>query len=170
MKTPRGRADTEVALLLRILDDAYNGKAWHGPNLRGTVRGLPLEQAVWRPARSRRNIAEIVLHAGYWKYTVRRRLRGEKRGSFSLKGSNWFMLPADMGAQAWRECLRLLDDQHEALRQAVAELSASELRKTAGRSKLDNAKVIYGVAAHDVYHTGQIRLLKAMYQAGRSLG
>jgi uncharacterized damage-inducible protein DinB len=157
------KIDVDVALLLRILDDAYGGKSWHGPNLYGSVRAIPLDEALWRPGHGRHNIAEIVLHAAYWKYAVRRRLRNEKRGSFPLKGSNWFALPEQLTKQAWKDCVRLLDGQHKELREAVAGLSASDLNRRAARSKLDNAKVIYGVAAHDVYHTGQIRLLKAMH-------
>jgi uncharacterized damage-inducible protein DinB len=159
---PSKQTDAQVALLLRVLDDAYDGKSWHGPNLRGTLRRMPVEQAMWRPRPGRRCIAEIVLHVAYWKYAVRRRLRGEKRGSFPLKGSNWFALPDKLPEEAWKGYVRQLDEQHQALRQAVASLPAGELSARPRGSKLDHAKVIYGVAAHDVYHTGQIRLLKAM--------
>src|SRR5262249_48741890 len=70
-------------LLLRILDEAYERKAWHGTNLRGSLRGVSSDTAAWRPARGRHNIREIAVHCAYWKYTVRRRLTGEKRGSFA---------------------------------------------------------------------------------------
>src|SRR5436309_5751897 len=87
------RASPEIALLLHLLDEAYGKKAWHGPNLRGALRRLAAAEASWRPQAKRRSIADIVVHAAYWKYAVRRRLRGDKRGSFPLKGSNWFGLP-----------------------------------------------------------------------------
>ncbi|MFQ5411533.1 MAG: DinB family protein, partial [Phycisphaerae bacterium] len=74
------KSPPEIALLLQNLDAAYDKAAWHGPNLKGSVRGLRVAQAVWRPRPKRHNIAEIVVHAAYWKYAVRRRLRGEKRG------------------------------------------------------------------------------------------
>ncbi|MBN2563793.1 MAG: DinB family protein [Phycisphaerae bacterium] len=153
----------EMALLLRNLDDAYGGKAWHGPTLRGSIRGVSARQAVWRPRAKRHNIAEIVLHAAYWKYAARRRLRGDKRGSFPLKGSDWFVVPASLTEKTWRQYVSLLETEHRILREAVAALPSAQLHRPPRGSKVENAKLIYGIAAHDVYHTGQIRLLKSMY-------
>ncbi|MFH1416743.1 MAG: DinB family protein [Planctomycetota bacterium] len=153
----------EIELLLNNLDDAYDDKGWHGPTLRAVSRAVPLRQAVWRPQPKRHNIAEIVVHAAYWKYAVRRRLRGDKRGSFPLKGSDWFVMPASLSEEAWRTYLKLLDAEHRILREAVANLPPARLHKTPERSKVSYAKLIYGVAAHDLYHTGQIRLLKSLY-------
>src|SRR6185436_8272660 len=79
--------------LLALLDQAYDRRSWHGTNLRGSIRGVSTEQAAWRPGPSRHNIWEIVVHAAYWKYAARRRLTGEARVSFPIKGSNWFERP-----------------------------------------------------------------------------
>jgi hypothetical protein len=168
MKEPKSRrcADPPIELLLRVLADAYEGKSWHGPNLRGSVRGVPLAQALWRPGRGRHNIAEITLHTAYWKYAVRRRLRGEKRGSFPLKGSNWFALLAAISEGEWKSYVRLLDEQHRSLLEAVREFPPTQLQKTTSGGRVKTEKIIYGIAAHDVYHTGQIRLLKALQAGG----
>jgi uncharacterized damage-inducible protein DinB len=152
----------EIELLLQQLDQAYDKKAWHGPNLRSAVRRLGAEQAAWRPHPQRHSIAELVVHAAYWKYTVRRRLRGDKRGSFPLKGSNWFPLRAPLSEEAWRGYLELLEGEHQALRAAVAALPPRELRRVPARSAFNVAALIQGVAAHDVYHAGQIQLLKRL--------
>jgi hypothetical protein len=56
----------EIELLLRIIDEGYNNKAWHGPNLRGAIKRVELKQAAWRPAPQRHNIWEHVVHAAYW--------------------------------------------------------------------------------------------------------
>jgi hypothetical protein len=82
------KAPGPVDLLLRILDEAYEKKAWHGPNLKGTLRGVSVQEAVWRPAPDRHNVWELALHAAYWKYAGWRRLTGEKRGAFPVTGSN----------------------------------------------------------------------------------
>jgi len=157
------KTNSEIDLLLRNLDDAYDGKAWHGPTLRGSIRRVPVPQAAWRPYAQRHNIAEIVLHAAYWKYAARRRLRGDKRGSFPLKGSDWFVVPAKLTDQAWRQYIALLESEHYLLREAVTGLRPSQLQEVPRGSKVDNMKLIYGIAAHDVYHTGQIRLLKSLH-------
>lgn len=154
--------DPVLAELLTQLDEAYDRQSWHGPNLRGSVRGLAHTDAGWRPAPGRRSIAEHVLHAAYWKYAVRRRLTGEKRGSFPLPGSNWVPLPHPFDAAAWRLCLAVLKQQHAALRAAVAALAPAALAERTGRSGLSHGRLIRGISLHDVYHAGQIQLLKRL--------
>ena len=158
----------EIEHLLALLDEAYKGPAWHGPNLRGSIRGLTAGEAAWRPKTGRHNIWEIVVHAAYWKYTVTRRLLGEKRGSFSLPGSNWFVRPADRSEKAWRTDVVLLDREHQRLREAVAELQPESLDRPARGSKTLTRRLIAGIALHDVYHAGQIQLLKRLLKAQKS--
>src|SRR5262245_49658406 len=105
----KNRSYGELDLLLQLIDQGFDKKAWHGPNLRGAIRRVEVEEAAWRPGPGRRNIWEIVVHAAYWKYAVRRRLLGEKRGSFALEGSNWFERPVELTAEAWRKDIGLLD-------------------------------------------------------------
>jgi uncharacterized damage-inducible protein DinB len=161
---PTAALAPEIELLLQQLDQAYDKKAWHGPNLRGAVRRLSAEQAAWRPHPQRHSIAEIVVHAAYWKYTVRRRLRGDKRGSFPLKGSNWFPLRAPLSEEAWRGYLDLLEEEHRTLRAAVAEMPPDQLRPVPAKSAFSYAALIQGAAAHDVYHAGQVQLLKRLQE------
>ncbi|MEO8168069.1 MAG: DinB family protein, partial [bacterium] len=108
------------------------------------------------------NIWEIVVHAAYWKYTVRRRLLGEKRGSFPLEGSNWFKRSDSSDSKAWKNDLALLDECHRSMRAAIASLPESKLNARPSTSKYTNAGIIYGIANHDIYHAGQIQLLKRM--------
>jgi hypothetical protein len=158
-----------IDLLVSQLDQAYDQKSWHGPNLRGSIRGLELAVATYRPAVGRRCIWEIVVHAAYWKYAVRRRLLGEKRGSFALKGSNWFPRPLTLSVAAWQEDVALLDDTHGTLRTAIAALRPADLERTPAGSKVSNVQLVSGIIAHDVYHAGQIQLLKRL-AAGQAQG
>lgn len=149
-------------VLLANLDAAYATRGWHGPALRGSLRGVGAKDALRRPARGRHNIWELTAHAAYWKYAARQRLRGGKRGSFAMKGSNWFPSPSRAGEDAWRAMVELLDEEHRRLREAVASLTDEELRDA---RKL---RLVYGVAAHDVYHAGQIRLVKRLITSART--
>jgi hypothetical protein len=152
--------DAILSLLLDQIDEAFDRKSWHGPNLRGSIRGVTAPQAAWRPARGCHNIWEYTLHAAYWKYVVRRRLTGGKRGSFALPGSNFFERPEEMSEAAWKADVELLAAQHQDLRRAILELPAAlrnnpvQWRKT--------GFLIRGAAAHDLYHAGQIRLLRRL--------
>lgn len=152
----------EVAQLLSILSQAYDRQSWHGTNLRGSLRGVSPKQAAWRPGPDRHNIWELVVHAAYWKYAGLRRLTGQARGSFPLKGSNWFHRPEELTEKAWRSDVALLEGMHRSLIAAVAGLSTGDLHKTPSGSKVSNLALLSGLAAHDLYHAGQIQLLKRL--------
>jgi len=157
----------EIAVLLDLLDQAFEKKSWHGANLKGSVRGLGLDELLWRLTPGRHNIWEHVVHAAYWKYTVWRRLTAERRGSFPLEGSNWIPRYDGLEAAAWRADLRTLDEIHRKLRDAIARLTPADLARAPGGSKVSNVAIITGIAHHDVYHTGQIQLLKRLFRASR---
>jgi hypothetical protein len=153
--------------LVALVDQAYNRRSWHGTNLRGSLRGLTAADAAWRPAPGRHNIWELAVHAAYWKYAVTRRLTGERRGSFPLDGSNFFPRPeTGRGTEAaWRADVALLDGTHKRLREAVAGVPRSRLHARLRRSAVTPFFLISGVAAHDLYHAGQIQLIKRLRTA-----
>ncbi len=160
---PRARpADGRIATLLDVLDAAFARKGWHGPPLMATLRPLDPETALWRPGPGRHNIWEIALHTAYWKYIARRRIAGGAGGRFPRPGSNHPKLPARPDAGAWEEDLALIQNEHDLLREVVAALSPSRLDKPVGRAGWTAAATIHGVAAHDAYHAGQIRLIHRM--------
>ncbi len=156
---------TRTEQILVLIDEAYERHSWHGPNLKGSLRGVTASGALWRPAPGRHNIWEITLHAAYWKYAVRRRITGEKRGAFPLKGSNWFVREGGPDAAQWKADLALLAEQHRYMRECIAELSDRELDRTLRGSRVSTLRMVHGVAAHDIYHAGQIQLLKRLNPA-----
>ena len=144
-------------LVLMLLDESYEKRTWHGPNLKQSLRGVTAKQAAWRPGRGRHNIWELALHAAYWKYAVRRRIEGGKRGSFALKGNNFFARPEKgKGNEAtWNADKALLEHEHRQMKATIEKV----LREPRGRKIL---RMLYGVALHDIYHAGQIRLLRRL--------
>jgi hypothetical protein len=154
-----------VRSLLEQLNEAYDRQSWHGTNLRGSLRGLTVDQALWRPAPGRHNAWETVTHAAYWKYAAWRRLTGEKRGAFPRRGSNWFPSPESPTDKHWREDVALLGEFHRKLCQAVELLVDDDLHRRAPGGKETIGRLVRGVAAHDLYHAGQIQLLKRLLHA-----
>jgi len=151
-----------VAMLLEIVDQAFDRKSWHGTTLRGSLRGLTAGEAVWRPAPGRHNIWELTLHAAYWKYAVRRRLAGESVGSFERKPSNWPAVPTPADGSAWKRDVAFLESEHRKLRAIVAGMKPADLAQLSPRGVWTYAEEVHGVAAHDLYHTGQIQLIKRL--------
>lgn len=158
MKRTMSRVDD----LLTIIDQAYDHVSWHGTNLRGSLRGVSAGLARWRPAPSRHNIRELVVHAAYWKFTAARRIAGNLSGRFPRRGSNWFAdTDTDVGAN-WPADVALLDEMHRLLRATVAALGDPDLPRKARAGRGTNFFIVSGIAAHDLYHAGQIQLLKRL--------
>jgi len=154
--------------LLVLLDTAYDHTSWHGPNLRGSLRGVSLDGAAWRSQAGAHNVWELLVHAAYWKYVAWRRLTGAARGSFPLEGSNFFERPVEATAAAWRADLRLLETMHGQLRDAVAAAAPRTIGARLPGSRVTRLHLITGVAAHDIYHAGQIQLLKKQHSRRRA--
>jgi len=140
-----------IALLLHIIDQAFDTKAWHGTTLRGALRGQAPELALWRPAPERHSIWDLVLHTAYWKYIVRRRLTRNKTIKFDRSPSNWPAPPTPATAKALKADIALLVEE-----------PANRLNSKAAESQWTYAEHIHGIAAHDLYHAGQIQLLKRL--------
>jgi hypothetical protein len=163
-----------TALALITLDGAFQGKAWQGPTLSGSLKGVKPDLALWRPGRSksRRCIWEQLLHATYWKLTILRVFDPSATLTVLRTGSNWPKPPSvtvSTAPKLWKADLARLHEIHQALRAAVAALPEDAWHtrprnpaSSAARSRT-YAHYLAGAAAHDAYHTGQIRLLKRLY-------
>lgn len=158
--------DARATLLLAVYDQAFRPPAWHGTPLGATLRGVSWRDALRRPARGRHCIWELVLHAAYWKREVRRRLTGGRAPRFPRAPADWPAVPARPGPAAWRADVALLAAEHRKLRAVIAAFPARRLARPVRRARWTAAAEIYGVASHDLYHAGQIQLVKALL-AGR---
>jgi hypothetical protein len=153
-------SNSSIALLLRVYDQSFIAPAWHGTPLWGTLRGVTAREAARRPAPRRHNIWELVLHAAYWKYVVRRRLTRDVTLTFPRDGSNWLPVPSRPDPKAWKADLALLRAEHRLLRRVIARFPVAQLKRRGWRSQWTNEQHIYGIASHDLYHAGQIQLIK----------
>ena len=156
------KSDPKIALLLGEIERAFDGTAWHGPNLMSSLRGIGPKEAAWRPGPERHNIWELVVHAAYWKYRTRRYLTDEPPRSFGVPGSNFPPRPVEETRKAWDADLELLRGWHARLLEAVAAFDPARLLEKTGTKRISFEMLISGVAAHDVYHSGQISLLKRL--------
>ncbi|HKF51276.1 MAG TPA: DinB family protein [Candidatus Acidoferrales bacterium] len=160
-------AEKEMEQMLALVEEGFQKAAWHGPNLRSALRGVSVERASWRPEKGRHNIWEIAVHAAYWKYAVTKRLTGSKKHEFPEKGRNWFARDArgvskGEAAKNWKRDLALLSKTHKELREAIAKMTETELEGRCRGSRQTVKQNVVGIAMHDVYHAGQIQLLKKL--------
>jgi uncharacterized damage-inducible protein DinB len=148
---------TEIDRILDQLRRAYDGDAWHGPPLRAVLAGVSSETASARPIRDAHTIREIVRHVTFWYDAVRRRIGGEV---VDPQGTEDWPEADDAGEEAWRRELADLDRAHAALLGAAGPLGVDDLERTVP-GKPDSVYILlHGLAQHNLYHAGQIALLK----------
>jgi uncharacterized damage-inducible protein DinB len=161
--------EPRLAEVLHLLDPPAGTKLWYGgASVLGALRGVGPEEAAWKPGPERHSIWELALHAAYWKYAVRRRLdESVPRGSFPRSPANWPYMPDLRDERAWKEDRALLRHEHEALVAVARSLPPGRLDRRDGKGEYRALDLLFGVATHDVYHTGQIQLTKRLFQDRR---
>jgi uncharacterized damage-inducible protein DinB len=156
-------AKTTLRETTRIADQlrrAFEGGAWHGDSLFEILKGVTATQAAARPIAGAHSIWELVLHIAAWDGAVRRRMAG---GAVKLSGKKNFPPVLDTSEAAWRKTLEHLRQVHEELVEAVEKFPEKSLKKQVPGKKGTHYNFYYmlqGVVQHELYHAGQIALLK----------
>lgn len=148
----------EIARIRDQLLRAYRGEAWHGPSLREALAGVSAEMAAARPLEGAHGIWELVLHVAGWMEVVERRLAGEEAPE-PARG-DWPAVER-VDEAAWGEALETLDRAHRELLEALSRVDARRLDEPVlPESGTSVYCTLHGVIQHNLYHAGQIALLK----------
>jgi uncharacterized damage-inducible protein DinB len=148
---------SEPALIAGQLRLAFTGDAWHGPALLELLKDVDAATAAATPIPDVHSIWELVLHIAVWDAAACRRLNGEKTQPTGTE--NFPIVPKPTDA-AWRKAVAHLKGTHDALVKIVAALPESRLRERVPGKKYDFYFMLHGVAQHELYHAGQIAILK----------
>lgn len=140
------------------LKRAYQGEAWHGPCLRELLDGVTAEQAAARPIAGAHSIWELVNHIIAWEQISKRRLEGDAMKN--LPDEVNFPPVNDTSESAWQRTLEQLAASNQALRDAVKQIDDNRLDDLVPEAGYSNYFMLHGVIQHDLYHAGQIALLK----------
>lgn len=162
MENPRStRGSASAGEVERILDQlyrAFEGDAWHGPPVRELLRDVAAKKAAARPAVGNHSIWELVLHIIAWQRAVVRRLAGEELIKLPAD-ENWPVV-VDASEPAWERAREDLTMSYRQLHDAIARLADSWLSETVPGKDYSVYVMLHGVIQHDLYHAGQIALLK----------
>ena len=126
------------------------------------LKGVTATRAAARPIAGAHTIWELVLHIAAWDGAVLRRLGG---AAVELSDAENFPAVTDSSEAAWRAALAQVRRVHEQLVAAVAALPDSRLDdKVPGKEGAHYTfyYMLHGVVQHELYHAGQIALLKKM--------
>jgi len=153
MTSPR----SEPALIADQLRCAFEGDAWHGPALLELLEDVDAATAAAKPLPRIHSIWELVLHISAWDGAACRRLSGE---TVQLTGTANFPVVPKPTEAAWHKAVAQVKRTHDLLVKTVAALPESRLRERVPGKKYDFYFMLHGVAQHELYHAGQIAILK----------
>jgi len=153
---------SETARIADQLRRAFQGNAWHGDSLLEILEGVTAAQAAARPVKHAHTIWELVLHITAWDSAVRRRLAG---AAVDLSDEQNFPSVMDPSENAWRRTIEQARKVHNELVQAVEAFPDERLAEKVPGKKSEPDwynfyYMLHGVAQHELYHAGQIALLK----------
>ena len=151
------RQVTQPALLAEQLRRAFDGDAWHGPAVLELLADVDAATAAAKPLPDVHSIWELVLHIAVWDDAALRRLDGKV---CQPEGTDNFPIPPKPTEAAWRKAIVDAKRTHNLLVKRVAELPESRLWDQVPGKKYDFYHMLHGMAQHELYHAGQIAILK----------
>ena len=142
---------------LELVDRAYRAKAWHGPALLETLDGVTPAMAAKRVVRGAHTIWELVDHVASWNAIVALRLAGEQPQVTPELNFPKTQAPT---AAAWKRSLARLAASQRRFRSAVARFQVAQLGRIRPGTKTSWNVLIHGQIQHQLYHAGQIAMLR----------
>jgi uncharacterized damage-inducible protein DinB len=149
---------SDAARIAEQLRNAFEGNAWHGPALLELLVDVDPATAASHPLPETHSIWELVLHVAAWDDAVNRRI--VERKALQLKAAQNFPPVKDKSSAAWKKAIAELKKTHAALVKTAAGLSDKRLSERVPGKKYNIRFMLDGVAQHELYHAGQIAILK----------
>ena len=153
----KDKRTSEAANIADQLKRAFDGSAWHGPALLEILADVDAAAAAARPIANVHSIWELVLHIAVWDRSGLVRLGGEK---YQPSGDDNFPPVAKTSEAAWRKAVTDVKKTHEKLVRTVNALPDARLWDRVPGKRYDFYHLLHGIAQHELYHAGQIAVLK----------
>ena len=151
----------ESTRIADLLDRAGHGDAWHGPPVDATLTGVTAEQAAARPLPGGHGIWELTLHIAVWDRIVARRLGGK---AYEPSAAEDWPAVTETTEHAWRRAVANVRQARAELRAALLAFDDQRLHDTVPGKTYSFYVMAHGIVQHDLYHAGQIALLKKAHR------
>jgi len=155
---------THVELIIDQLQREYSGDPWHGSPLRDILSDVDAARAARKPMARAHSIWELVLHITAWKQEVAKRARG---GPASEPEAGDWPAVGETTEARWRAALDALETAHRDLLASIQALSEDRILQPTNDPRnrplgtgVSYYVMLHGIVQHDVYHAGQIAVLK----------
>jgi len=149
----------------RIADQlrrSQQGAAWHGPAVGELLPGTDAVLAQRQLIPGAHNIWELVLHITAWQVAMLRAVKGETMPQLDGQ-EDWPV--AGHTEQDWRDAVERLERVNDELVASLASFPDERLGDTVPGRDYSFYFLFHGVTQHNLYHAGQIAMLKAAARA-----
>lgn len=154
---------SEVERIADQLKRAFEGEAWHGPSVLEIIEGITAQQAAARTFDGTHSIWELVLHIAAWERAILRGLHGDRAQLPTEEDWPAVGITTD---EAWEQTKQALKQGHDDLRAAIGSLDDSRLDQPIIEGMSSVYVTLHGIVQHDLYHAGQIAMLKKVSWEG----
>lgn len=157
---------TLKALVIDHLQTTLLKEDWHWqPSLSEAVEGITAAQAAYKPGSERHSIWQIVRHLILWKRAVLQAWEGNPPDGEQLEEDDWHEVTGDEAA--WQNDVRTLLAVSREFLDRVKGLDDADLSRHFSWYKGNDAIQPLAIrlvrtTTHDIYHSGQIRYLRAL--------
>ncbi|PWT79353.1 MAG: hypothetical protein C5B44_06980 [Acidobacteria bacterium] len=158
---------SELERIEQQLGRAFEGGAWHGPAVLEVLKDVNAQQAAARPVPGAHSIWELVLHITAWEGACRRRLDGERAEVPDV--TDWPKVTS-VTDEAWQAAKEKLVNGNRELRKKILSIDETTLDQPILPGMSSIYQTIHGVVQHDLYHAGQIALLKRALESSKTTG
>ena len=148
----------ETKRIASQLRRSYEGNAWHGPALRELLEGVTAEHAAAKPVTSAHSIWELVHHIEAWEQQALTTLQGQPYDSMT-GDADWPPVRETTG-EAWVTAQERLQSTTAKLVEAIRLMDEAKLDELVAGKEFSYYVLLHGVVHHNLYHAGQIALLK----------
>jgi len=148
---------SEIKRIVDQMDRAFSGDAWHGPPLMQVLDGVSAENASKHSIRGAHSIWELVNHIAAWNTIVGHKLKDEL---VEITAERDWPPVWEADEIAWKRSLENLAESRARLRKLVESFRDEQLDEIVARENYSRYVLLHGLVQHDLYHAGQIAILK----------
>ena len=157
----------KVELLTEKIEKVYSGSPWYGNSIKSVLKDIDPKTAFTKAARNVHTIAELVAHIIAWREFVISKIKGDNDFKITQKLSfDWQRIDRNEKT-AWKSLLNTLEKNQNEILTTLKKLDDGFLKLPVSRRRYDNEFLIEGGIQHDIYHLGQISLLKKMISGNK---
>ena len=149
--------NTEIQRIITLFKETFEGPAWHGPAVKEVLKGISAEQSL-RSFDDGHNIAELVFHITAWRTFLINELKGLEK--YDVSEEENFIKIENINEQEWQNLQEKLNKSQSELLALLNDQEDSILEQRVGKRNYNFYVLMHGVIQHDLYHLGQIIMLK----------